>query len=123
MHSVPISDVLDHSGLYPVSDDVTASLARAAEMDGLPCHAFRSTGLADVLRDDDLDAAAHDMALDAAPDEPPACEFCGDESSGMTIAGVHLPVCDRCMIAELVGRVGCGHVRDVVSSIGASFAA
>jgi hypothetical protein len=83
-------------------DDVGPSLARAAALD-----AARECDAADAQADWD---ATH-------------CTCCGAESSGISFVGIRVPMCDRCVIAELVGRVGCGHVRDVISSIGASFAA
>ena len=83
-------------------DDVTASLSRAAALDA---------------------AYQCDQADEQAEWDATHCTCCGAESAGITFVGIRVPMCDHCVIAELVGKVGAYHVRDVVAVVAPAFGA
>lgn len=106
---------------FPTPDDVTPSLNRAAVLDAefgpalMPArHPWISTGLPAELDDDELDAAAADLAMaDVATElEPlPACTCCGREGEFVPLVGTDLSMCDDCLATNTFNPDGADVVR------------
>jgi hypothetical protein len=91
-------------------DFSTPSVAKDFSDDVDQSHPYSGTGLDDQALADAAADHAHECWLDGTTttivEDAPTCRCCGRESSGLSLFGTPMDVCDDCLAREVRNAVG-----------------